>query len=307
MNRKKNSYKTLNQIQKQRGDMWYHHYYNYLSLLTFQLFEWKGLPDSIDPRYLEMSIHQFGFCGFFKDKNLGYMVSQGALSGQVNHYLRPTRFQATSPRYSKEYVTVNYMDEGDTDNPCVVIYNNDMRYPSLSAVEMFAYDLTELKEIIHVNQNAQKTPVLLLADDEELLTWKNIYNQYENNSYVIIANKNIDPERIKVHKTDAPYVVDKLNTQRNAVWNEMMTFLGIKNANMEKKERMLTDEARSNDEQIDASGNIMLKARQEACKLINETWGLNVSVDIRVSAFEEFKEFALQQTQQSPMTGGGRE
>lgn len=82
-------------------------------------------------------------------------------------------------------------------------------------------------------------------------------------------------------KTDAPYICDKIYELKTKIWNEALTYLGISNVSVEKKERLITDEVDRSQGGVLASRYSRLVARQQACEQINKMFGLNVWCEYR--------------------------
>lgn len=257
----------------------YLQYYNRLTELALSMFEWTGLPKSVDPRFLEMCLFADGKAVFFKDPAMadeyggeGYLALQVAIEGQLNVYRIPTKRRA--------YATSGYnknLDQHDS----VIIFNNFMHTNAKLDVEMFSRRLYNLDRIIDVNANAQKTPVLIKCTEDERLTMKNLYMQYDGNEPFIFGESDLNANGLTVLKTDAPYVADKIYQLKTQIWNEAMTYLGIMNVNSVKKERLITDEAVRNSGGTIASRYSRLEARRMACKQINEMFGLNIWCNYR--------------------------
>ena len=247
-------------------------YYNRLVELSVSMFDWKGLPDTVDVRYLELALFGDGMAVFFYDDVLGYLTLRCAIGGQMNVYRIPTKRRA--------YAANGYNKNLDENNS-VIIFNNFLHINSMLDVELFAKRLYNLDRAIDVNSNAQKTPVLLQCDENQRLTLKNLYMKYEGNEPFIFGDKNLNPNSLKVLQTGAPYVADKLYQLKTQIWNEALTYLGISNINVTKKERLITDEVTRNQGGTIASRYSRLEARRQACEQINKMFGLNVSCDYR--------------------------
>lgn len=272
----------------------YMQYYNRLTELALSMFEWKNLPKTVDARYLEMCLFSDGMCVFFEDEVLGYLGLRCMIGGRLNVYQIPTD--------RKAYATNGYQKELDGTNS-VIIFNNYLHTNSMLDVEMFSKRLYNLDRAIDVNANAQKTPVLIQCDESQRLTMKNLYKQYEGNEPFIFGSKGLDANGLKVLQTGAPYVADKLYELKTQIWNEALTYLGISNINVVKKERMITDEVTRNQGGTVASRYSRLESRRQACKQINEMFGLDIWVEYR----EDFQNIEEQQNEEEEIEYRGGE
>ena len=262
----------------------YMQYYNRLTELALSMFEWQNLPKTVDQRFLEMCLFSDGMCVFFEDEVLGYLGLRCMIGGKLNVYQIPTDRRA--------YATNGYQKELDGTNS-VIIFNNYLHTNSMLDVEMFSKRLYNLDRAIDVNANAQKTPVLIQCDESQRLTMKNLYKQYDGNEPFIFGSKGLDANGLKVLQTGAPYVADKLYELKTQIWNEALTYLGISNINVVKKERMITDEVTRNQGGTVASRYSRLESRRQACKQINEMFGLDIWVDYR----EDFQDVEEQKNE----------
>lgn len=259
----------------------YLQYYNRLTELAISMFEWKNLPKSVDPRFLELSLFGTGMAVFFYDDGLeDYLALNCMIGGKLNVYRIPEERRA--------YATNGY-NKALTSKDSVIIFNNYLHTNSMLDVEMFSKRLYNLDRAIDVNANAQKTPVLIQCDETQRLTMKNLYMQFEGNEPFIFGNKGLDVNGLKVLRTDAPYVADKLYELKVQIWNEALTYLGISNINTVKKERMITDEVTRNQGGVVASRYSRLESRRQACEQINDMFGLNIWCDYRED-FQDIQE-----------------
>lgn len=251
----------------------YIQYFNRLVELSVSMFEWQGLPETVDPRYLELHLFQNGSVVYFRDEVMGDLCLDCIANGQFDVYGNPISRRAYSS-YNQYQKTLNESDS-------VIIWNNYLRQPSVLDVKMFAKRLYNLDRIIDVNANAQKTPVLIQGTEKQRLTLVNLYKEFDGNAPFIFGDKNLDLNSLRAISTNAPYVADKLYQLKTQIWNEALTYLGISNLNIQKKERMITDEVQRNQGGTIASRYSRLEARREAVDKINRMFGTDISVDYR--------------------------
>ena len=236
--------------------------------LAINRFTWTNLPPGIESRKLEEFLIRYGMVAFFNDELYGNMILPCFNTSELNVYYEPTEVNVMGHKYDKKL----------SIDDVILIRNNATADNDYDDLLTFASRINEIELTMDINLNAQKTPYVILCDEKERLTFKNIINEVRKFKYAIFGTKNLKMNNVDVLNTSSPYLLDKLQQQKRELFNELLSFLGINNNNVEKRERLLVDEVNANNEFILVNLEHMYEERKKACKLINEKFGTNVQV-----------------------------
>ena len=301
MKRKNSNYKFTDSALV--NDATYFDYLERFKRIALSMFEWVNLPKSMNARWLERCLYYNGQASLLKTKDYGFINTNCSSSGKINIYGLPTRLNCYSFEFQsirKLYTGLNPLDtekqrEAKETNECILVLNNWEGIPTCRTMELFALRLYEAERTCDVNIKAQKTPVLVVVDEKQRLMMENLYSQFDGNQPFIFGDSGqFNTDILKAIKTDAPFIADKVMEYKKEIWNEALTYLGVNNIMLEKKERLVTDEANSNNELINLNLQSFLAPRLEACRQFNEKFGLTgtdkeISVRVRSDLYNIIK------------------
>ena len=274
------------------NDNTYFDYLRRMKMVALSMFEWK-LPKGMDARYLEKSLYYKGMATMFETPEFGFINTQCSTNGYLNIYGLPSALNCNTFNglhwYKKLFTRIGETDEvieKQRKEECVLVLNDWEGVPTAFTIEQFAYRMYLAQRAADVNMSAQRTPVMVVCSDKQRLTMQNLYSQYDGNMPFIFGDKdsNINENSLKALKTDAPFICDKVIDYKKEIWNEFLQFLGVNSISIEKKERLITDEANQNNEVINLYLQSRLAPRQKACEEFNELYGLtgDDKIEVRV-------------------------
>lgn len=270
-------------------------YLERMKKIALSMFEWVNLPDTMNSRYLEMCLYYKGQAALLYDEDYGFINTQAADSGYINIYGLPTKLNCYSYSYNKMRELYVPNTNLPAEEECILVMNNYQRVPTAATIQLYAERLTEAQRACDINIKAQKTPILLLTDKNQELTLRNMYSQYDGNSPVIFGDRNVLADKpIDSINTDANFVANDIREYMQGIWNDFLCFIGINNLS-EKKERLITTEANTNNELVNLNMQSYLIPRKQACKEFNDKFGLTgtskaIDVKLRSDLYNIIKE-----------------
>ena len=285
----KNKGKNINKYKNNRSFM---NAYATLYNLCVNMFQWEGLPDTIDERFVERTLIESGRISIAKDDELGFIALPFSETDKFNIY-------GESP-IIKLYGRNGYSKDFDAYVPCtdnsiakaVKGYDNRLGYPYSNIIVETAERLAETSRSIDVATKKLKNPYFFVGDKAHAKEYQDFMKQLTDNHEAIMLTDNLSIENtLKVEQTSFDVaILNALWEQKRRYSNEAREALGIENnENIDKNERLLVDEVNANNTATDMNLDVRLRARQEFCDIVNKHFGLNISVKIRHD--EMIKEF----------------
>lgn len=275
-------------------------YVRVLTELCANRFEWTGLPESVNVRFLELNLLWRGLAVFYKDRDTDqFFAVQGSGAGNTNFMDEHVSFSIIGPDQQTKTLSAvpgrlrgpGNTDLGRKEPQCVPIYPNYMREPDLDIIYLYAGKLAKIDRSIEITADNMRKSKYINAPENERLSWLNIIKQIGEGVDGIFGTQGMDMSQIQVLDLGVdPLTLPNLQIGKSKLWNECMGLLGINNANQDKKERLVAAEVGANDEQVQATRNIALNARQQACEQINRLWPeLDVWVDFKADPAGELE------------------
>lgn len=253
-------------------DLYFYYFKTFVGIAQI-VFEYENMPDSVNIEYMEKRFLYDGYCFFFKDPVLDYLTLGGSFR-DLDVYGWPSKFEA---RGQDGYY---FNAELDYTN-CVMMYDNIERYPILFNLSLIANRLADMVIAMQANIRKQKTPYLISADEDTLLSIQNILRDINANLPEVIVKTGFNKEDLTVWNLTAPLIVKDIREEFNACFNEGLTYIGIPNVQMQKRERMISDEVNRSLGGVEANSYRRFQARLYAFDKVNKMFGLDIKVKNR--------------------------
>lgn len=243
-------------------------------------FTWEGLPNGIDPRFIETTIFNNGYSVFYYDSFFEmFMAMPATISGPLDIQDNPTGYRVTRNG-------VYSFDVPASESVC--IWGNQIRVPEIDVVLSYAARLAQIDRTIEIDLLNERNPMIVACSQDQRLTVQNLISKIYDGEPVVWGTENLAVDNLAsmigvfpLNQNAGAGAVSSIKHMESKakIWGEALTMLGIMNVNSEKRERMVVEEAAGNSGQVLASRESFMKPRQLACEQINEKFGLQISCE----------------------------
>jgi len=260
----------------------FHRRYLYNKIESCLDFDFKSL--NWDLNAFRFLLLRFGSVCIFNHPKYGWVF--GCWSPRTQHiYFNPSTWTFQFINYSAVNDGVELIGD-DTNSVIVKMFDDFLGFDDL--VASYSVKLALLDRLIETaSMNANVNLVAYAKSKKEAETIKTAYSQATKGEPLVLINRNIKDKLSENEHLLEPFTnhdtalsMDRLLTSRRTILNSFLTEIGIKNANFQKKERLITDEVNSNNEEVSSNITIAYDNIKKGFDKFNALSGIGITVDL---------------------------
>ena len=305
-------YQTLNYYNATRSPSTVHvknsrlrkYFRKYLFQKDISVFKWN-LPEEWDSDYFLYTLYGLGYIAIIDTDQYGVICQGGALGG-YNLYYRPSYIVITNPLI-RETITasIDRRTEGTADRAftatsgkeCVLIKLQPDYSSIMDIVGFYADQMALAAESMGINLLNIKTGTVFGAESKNKAeSYKKMYDMLSDGEPAVVIDKQLMDEQGKpswfpfTQNVKESYVVSDILSDLRKIEAMFCTEVGIPNANIDKKERLISDEVNANNVETSSRCEMWLEEIRKGLTKANEKYNLKLAVDWRVNPEKTWRE-----------------
>ena len=305
-------YQTLNYYNAQRSPSTVHvkntrlrkYFRKYLFQKAISVFKWT-LPEEWDKDYFLYTLYGLGYIAIVDTDQYGVICQGGALGG-YNLYYRPSYIIITNPLLKN---TLTCSIDRSTESPadraltsvtgkdCVLIKLQPDYSSIMDIVGYYADQMALASESMGINLLNVKSGTVFGAESKSKAeSFKKMYDMLSDGDPAVVIDKQLLDDQGKpvwfpfTQNIKESYVVSDMLSDMRKIEAMFCTDIGIPNANVDKKERLITDEVNANNVETSSRCEMWLEEIRKGLTKANAKYKLNLAVDWRVNPENTWKE-----------------
>ena len=247
---------------------------SYMFAKTLSMFEYQGLPETIPQRELERLLQTYGYA-FITEVNGEFYALVGSLAGtEKDPYGQPTEITINN-------VALNFNKTLNLKTDGILIRNDDVR---MGLLPLFEKGNTLLAEndvnmvMWGINSRIQK---LISAPDDKSRESAELYMKkiIDGDLSIIADNALFDGVKMQAPAASSGAGVQQMIEYQQYIKSNLYNEIGLSsNFNM-KRERLISSEVDQAEDSLFPLVYNMMENRISGIAAMNETFGLNITVD----------------------------
>ena len=249
------------------------YYFEWALKKILSRFELENMPEEWDLNYMWLHLFLDGAIAIL-DTSLGIIPLKCGHTG-VNVWERPTDIVIANP------VLGSFQRKIGVDGALIHLQYN---YAGVTPIlERFSNLLAMCDSAIAVNLMNSKVSFIGFVDDSaQAKTMQKMYDDIsEGTPAVFVRKSQVNSENFMFNNVKQTFIADDVMLLRRKLVNDFLSDIGINNANLDKRERLNTDEVNANNEEVRFNVLNWLDTIQEGLDVANKLYGLELKIKLR--------------------------